>query len=365
MCDLRCKVLDVRKRHERMNRGAHRTSATDNVSSDIINHTSHISPSSGFTLVELLVVIAIIGVLVALLLPAIQAAREAARRSHCTNNLKQIGLGLQNYHAQYKYFPPGARLHLEDDKVGLSWHVLVLPFVELGNIYNEMEPLPNGGARSYAHESTVMQLYHCPSADPPSTSATARHNAHYTGVSGTNTIDSTAPATNPYADIIDLEDVSCGDIDANGIFFPNSNTRIAQIGDGTSNTLAIGERTYMFRAWLSGATWYGIPKTDRIPALSDFPPSAEICTGGANNIHFPINADHNKFGYYRFHPDPSIPLDQKKMRLNELPFASRHTGGAHFGYADGSVHFLNEAINFTTFQALATKDGGEVVDANP
>ena len=184
---------------------------------------------------------------------------------------------------------------------------------------------------------------------------TTTRTSHYSAISGTNTT----------SDYIDLHDVLYGDIYTNGIFFPDSNTRIAQISDGTSNTLAIGERTYfIFHAWLSGATWYGItPPPGRIPTLSDFPPTAGIAMGGENNIIFPINADHNTYGYYKF--DFSVPPDQRKMRLNELPFASRHPGGAHFGYADGSVHFLNETINFTTLQALATKDGGEVVDELP
>ncbi len=303
---------------------------------------------SGFTLVELLVVIAIIGVLIALLLPAIQAAREAARRSSCTNNLKQIGLGLQNYHAQHKSFPPGARLHDLEDSVGLSWRVFILPFVELGNIYNEIEPLPNGGARSYAHQKTIMDLYLCASIERPENAANTLKEAHYAAVSGTNIND----------DYMDLEDISCGDIYTNGIFYPNSFTRIAQITDGTSHTLAIGERTYIFRDWMDGATKFGVPLNGPIP------PNAEICTGAAKNTLFPLNADHNEFGYYRF--DPKAPAgSQKTMRLNELPFASQHPGGAHFGYADGSVHFLSDSINFTTYQAMSTKDGGEVGEELP
>ncbi len=318
----------------------------------------HFTPrtySRGFTLVELLVVIAIIGVLIALLLPAIQAAREAARRSSCVNNLKQIGLGLQNYHAQHRSFPAGARLHHLDDSVGISWRVLILPFVELGNIYNEIEPLPNGGARSLAHQKTIVNLFLCPSMSPPATSSTTLQMAHYSAIAGANT---------PNAEFTNLEDTSCGDIYTNGLFFPNSNTRIAQISDGTSNTLAIGERTYIFRDWMSGATWFGISPTGRSPALDEFPPSAEVCMGGSNNIHFPINADLNHFGYYRF-DSAAPPGTQKTMRLNELPFASQHPGGAHFGYGDGSVRLLSDAINFTTFQALATKDGGDTIDDLP
>ncbi|KKL10766.1 hypothetical protein LCGC14_2552540 [marine sediment metagenome] len=101
----------------------------------------------GFTLVELLVVITIIGILIALLLPAVQAAREAARRMQCVNNLKQLGIAIQNYHSQHGSFPPGARLHKTETEVGLSWRVFVLPHLELNSIYEQINPLPNGGAK--------------------------------------------------------------------------------------------------------------------------------------------------------------------------------------------------------------------------
>jgi prepilin-type N-terminal cleavage/methylation domain-containing protein/prepilin-type processing-associated H-X9-DG protein len=293
----------------------------------------------GFTLVELLVVIAIIGVLVALLLPAIQAAREAARRSHCTNNVKQIGVALQNYHAQHKHFPPGASKHHDEDGVGLSWLVHIMPFMELGNIYNELNPQPHGGAQNSLPQHQVIVAYLCPSMAPPSVSATARPGAHYSAVAGTNTTD----------EYIDLEDLNCGDVDTSGIFYPASNTRIAQIIDGTSNTIAVGERTYFFEGWMMGVTWNGIS------------PSGNMCMGQSHNVRFPINADLNQFGYFRF--DPLAPTGAAKtMRLNELPFGSLHPSGAHFGYADGSVHFFTDDINFTTFQALTTKDAGEVVE---
>src|SRR5687767_7348364 len=92
----------------------------------------------GFTLVELLVAIAIIGVLMGLLLPAIQAARSAARRSQCANHLKQLGLGAQNYYSHHQTYPPGARIHPDDSKVGVSWRVLLLPYIERQAVYDEI-----------------------------------------------------------------------------------------------------------------------------------------------------------------------------------------------------------------------------------
>ena len=301
--------------------------------------------SWGFTLVELLVVIAIIGVLLGLLLPAVQAAREAARRSECTNNLKQQGIALQNYHAQHSHFPPGATKHKIKDLVGLSWRVYVLPFMELQNIYELINPLPDGGGENLSAQGQIIETYHCPSADRPPNDPGLLKLANYAAVSGAN--KSNDP--NNLVDVIDLEDFNCGDIRKSGLFYPQSNIRIAQITDGTSNTIAIGERLYSFRDWLSGVTWWG---------SSPSSPTG-MCTGAAKNIHFPINADHFVFGFYKF--DFQMPADgERKMRLNELPFASEHPGGAHFSFADSSVHFLNETIDFTVFQGLATRDGGEI-----
>lgn len=292
-------------------------------------------PGEGFTLVELLVVIAIIGVLLGLLLPAVQAARESARKSQCTNNLKQLGLAIHNYETQHGSFPPGSRMHKTERLVGLSWRALVLPYLELNAIYEEINPLPDGGAESMAHESTIIDIFLCPSAERPDEDLNTRKAAHYSGVSGANNNN----------DILDLEDNVCGDIDINGVFFPESHTRIGQITDGTSNTLAIGERLYIFRDWLSGSTW------------KDDPPT-RICTGASKNMDYPLNADPYVFGFYKF--DFEAPISHRKLLLNELPFAGEHAGGVQFTYADGSVHFLGDSIDFTILQAMATKDAGDL-----
>ena len=149
-----------------------------------------------------------------------------------------------------------------------NYYQFVLPFLELNAIYAEINPLPDGGAESMAHESTIIEVYLCPSADRPDDDPNTRKDAHYTAVSGANN----------NSEILDLEDSICGDIDINGLFFPESHTRIGQITDGTSNTLAIGERLYVWRDWLSGSTWKGDPPT-------------RICTGASKNVHYPLNAD--------------------------------------------------------------------------
>jgi prepilin-type N-terminal cleavage/methylation domain-containing protein len=292
--------------------------------------------SYGFTLVELLVVIAIISILIALLLPAVQAARAAARRSSCSNNLKQIGLALLNYECQYGSFPSGAHLHQRSTKSGISWRVMLLPFVEQQTLYAEINPQPDGGAANWAGRNFVVDSYLCPSAAAPSPSTLAMHHSNYAGVMG---------AKVPHPRINLSAENSCGEIYADGVLFPNSRTRLAKITDGTSKTLAVGERLYSFRDWMTGSFWFGNP-------------IAMLCTGAAKNIKYPINADFDVYGYHT--GDKSVPENQRTMPLNDLPFASEHTGGAQFTLADGSVHFIQESIDFTILQDLATKDGGEV-----
>jgi prepilin-type processing-associated H-X9-DG protein len=292
-------------------------------------------------LVELLVVITIIGVLLGLLLPAVQAAREASRRSRCANNLHQVGIALQSYHAQHGSFPPGAHLHALEWQPSISWRVMILPFLEESVAYERIHPTPDGGATDWTSRSLMIDAYLCPSAPPPSGTPNAAPVSHYSAVSGPGRNDSR----------IALESDQCGDIYTDGVFFPNSHTRIAKIEDGTSNTLAIGERTYIFRDWMTGAYWVDTPPT-------------QICTGASSNIRYPINADVNQFGYYV--GDGSAPANAKfSMLLNDLFFGSYHPGGAQFCMADGSVHMLADSIDFTVFGDLATIAGGEVTHLSP
>jgi prepilin-type N-terminal cleavage/methylation domain-containing protein/prepilin-type processing-associated H-X9-DG protein len=290
-----------------------------------------------FTLVELLVVISIIGVLMALLLPAIQAAREAARRTQCINKLKQIGLALQNHHDAKKHFPSGANINndpIDSSRAGISWNVMVLPYLELGSLYSEIKPLPNGAASSTAHESTLVDAYICPTADEQTSH---EKGANYSSVAGAGRNDDGKMGfTSP----------NCGDVFTDGVFYADSRTPIARITDGTSNTLAIGERTYFWRIWLFGTSKRGNPIN-------------EICSGSAHNILYPINADQYQFGFYKF-DNRAPPGAPKTMLLNDLQFGSDHPGGANFSFADGSVHMLSETIDMTVYKDMSTKDGGEI-----
>jgi prepilin-type N-terminal cleavage/methylation domain-containing protein len=290
---------------------------------------------TGFTLVELLVVIAIVGVLLGLLLPAVQAARASARRTQCCNNLRQLGVGALNYQAAQKEFPTGARLHKVDDLPGISWRVLILPYIEQAHLYDEISPLPSGGASNWDARTRLISGLACPDSPILSFGATSLKPSSYVAVAGAGR----------HEERIDLEDDYCGDMDTDGIMYPGSHTTGNMISDGTTNTLLIGERIYVLWDWMSGAT-----KTDD--------PPTSICSESAKNIRFPINADPSQFGYYV--GDSSAPAGAPKtMLFNDLQFSSEHTGGAHFCLADASVHLISDQIDFTVYQDLSTKGGGE------
>jgi prepilin-type N-terminal cleavage/methylation domain-containing protein len=306
---------------------------------------SRVESVRGFTLVELLVVISIIGVLVGLLLPAIQAAREAARRMQCTNKIKQIGVALQNHHAAKRRFPSGANIHVNDMAPGISWNIMLLPYLEQNALYEQIDPLPNGGATNFNAETQLVDVFNCPSAPEQGVDGTSFFSSHYSTVAGAGR--SAAGAGNN-ENRMNLAGV-CGDVFIDGIFYPDSRTPISRITDGTSNTLAIGERNYLFpqfHKWTLGSSKLGDPIT-------------ELCMGSSHNIVYPFNADKNAFGYYR-QDNAAPPGAAKTMRRNDLPFGSDHPGGASFSCADASVHFLNDDIDFTVYQNMASKDGGEV-----
>jgi prepilin-type N-terminal cleavage/methylation domain-containing protein/prepilin-type processing-associated H-X9-DG protein len=287
--------------------------------------------NGGFTLIELLVVITVISILIGLLLPAVQAAREAARRSSCGNNLHQLGIALQDYHDVKERFPPGSRLHDKPTQRSISWRVLLLPHLEESALYGTTNPGSDGGAASWGGEIIAIPTYMCPSAPPLTTQIKP---SHYSGVMGVGLGDHRMNLTG-----------SCGDVFTDGVLFPNSRTRISSIEDGTSHTLAIGERIYsILWNWMEGANWSGSPPT-------------QICTNALSNASYPIN-DYRQYVGSSGPPNPTLNV----VKLNDLYFGSHHTGGAQFCFADGSVRLLRDDMNFAVFQAMATINGGEVDD---
>ena len=288
----------------------------------------------GFTLVELLVVIAIIAMLVGILLPAIQSARSAARRTECSNNLKQIGIALNAHHAQFNQFPPGSNVPAQG--IGLSWRVHILPFLELQSIYDEIDPSagPTGDSdNSWKYANREISLFTCPAH-----STTTSWRSNYAGVMG-------AGKTR-----ITTEDKQvCGDVFTDGMFFPNSEISTAHIKDGLSNTFAIAERSYEARfSWMNGSQQSGSS-------------SKRSCVYSSKNVVWPLNSDGAQAGYYV--GDKTVEESLRTVLMNDLMFGSEHPGGAFFLYGDGSVHFLDDAIDFTIYQAMATIAGREVVES--
>lgn len=305
-----------------------------------------------FTLVELLVVIAIIGILLGLLLPAVQAAREASRRTRCANNLRQIGLALQNYHSTHNKFPPSALFLNKQNGTSISWQTMILNEIEEGALYAQIKPETTGGG-DFTFENRRVETYLCPSVPLPPETLTDRLPSNYAGVTG---------ASRSLNDVVKsltlVNEQFCGDVFIDGFFVPEDKykglpltpTSTRKFADGLSKTLAVGERTYIFETWMQGILY---------TASAGAPPT-KICSFSAKNIVYPINSSVSNVGY--FVSDPEAPGPPFVVR-NDLFFGSFHPGIAQFCFADGSVDVIKEDIDFeTTFKSLATRDGAEVTD---
>ena len=293
---------------------------------------------SGFTLVELLVVIAIIGILIALLLPAVQAAREAARRSQCSNNMKQLGLALHNYHDVFKVLPPGG---LRDGSVpgnGLAWNVFILPFMEQQALHDEFDFLLTDDSSCVQAPNTTITLtpvagFLCPSGTRLyDGSSTTRYTCHYVGImgpKGTNPVSGSA-----YSLQNGTGYSGHGGFAQDGVMYHLSKVRIRDILDGTSNTLMVGELSHdksnCYRMWPRGIY--------------------DNHSRSTKNINYAINA----FGYY------SSGLGMPQItEFNDASMSSNHPGGAMFSLCDGSTRFLSETVDITLYKSAASRAGGE------
>ncbi|HLQ46430.1 MAG TPA: DUF1559 domain-containing protein, partial [Planctomycetaceae bacterium] len=203
----------------------------------------------GFTLIELLVVIAIIAILISLLLPAVQQAREAARRSQCKNNLKQIGLALQNYHSSANRFPPGyvAGATYPATSNGWGWSAMILPYLDQAPLYRKINfGLPVEHPNNVTAIQTFVSAYLCPS-DPVD-------NGPFNVTDATGAFVTTA-APFSYAATVGDDSSDVNDPTGNGAFFRNSGIRIGDLSDGTSTTVLAGERTWA----MTNGLWAGAP----------------------------------------------------------------------------------------------------------
>jgi prepilin-type N-terminal cleavage/methylation domain-containing protein len=332
----------------------------------------------GFTLVELLVVIAIIGVMVGLLLPAVQAAREASRRMTCSSKLKQIGLAMHNYESTYKRLPAGyqsfnrydiiSTLPAEDfdpvtwdARAGWGWGAAILPFIEQQPLYDSIDfALPLWETGFAAVREAKLPIFLCPSATGGDEAFTV------VDESGANLVkrggvvrlgrsnyvvshgqeeawgDRSGPAGGLNGDVSRVAD---------GPFYRNSKTRFADVIDGLSNTVFGGEHT----SRLSDKSWAGIVPGAFVHPKFSTPDNGSESAAGLLFVHSgPSAGEVDTFGNFIIHP-PNFPT------LHVCQMQSEHPGGAYILLGDAAVRFITESIDRQLFAALSSINGGEIV----
>ena len=337
-----------------------------------MKHTSKRQRGFGFTLVELLVVIAIIGVLIALLLPAVQAAREAARRSQCKNNLRQLGIGILNYESARGHLPPSAMVDLSVTSTGNngSWgvHGRILDYLEQDNL-RDLVDIEAAWDDQQAINDVRIDVFQCPSDFKSQESRTFTDNrptlwpTNYGFNLGTWFVFD--PAT--------LES-------GNGVFFPNSNLPLARVTDGTSHTLLCAE----VKAW-TPYTRNGGPSTTDIPnTIADA--QAIVASGSqeksTGHTEWPDGRVHHTGFTATMTPNTIVPYtmggeqvdadynswqEGKNGSAGSPTFAmitsrSFHPGQVQVSQLDGSVQSITDSIDPEVWRAMATRDGGEIPD---
>ena len=326
----------------------------------------------GFTLVELLVVIAIIGVLVALLLPAVQAARESARRMQCTNNLKQMGLSHLNYESARGHFPDGMTLDWNGDCNPVpsegcrGWtHIHhTLNYYEQGAVEQKFDFNFDGGwlyffrslsaAEIDQLESTRISVLLCPSLTKWDETYGFGYRRDYFGCFGGRGHSQAGGASkfggskDPRTTLlVGKNGVQVAD---DGVLYANSSTKFSEIEDGSSNTYLAGES---YHGNISSAPGYGTCTGGQPPwhiGGSGKPGAGNVQYGRVlRGTIFPINTDIECLTAATEH---------------DISFGSEHPGGCNMVYADGHVVFVQEDIDFDTYQAISTRAGGDDIARN-
>ena len=382
--------------------------------------TTHPSPagarrgSPGFTLIELLVVIAIIAVLIALLLPAVQAAREAARRAQCVNNLKQLGLALQNYHSTHSVFPETySTYELGTGKSGGNWQqfspqTALLPFLEQTQIYNALnlnlvcEGNPGSGAESqWTGIMAKINSFLCPSSPPPVGGDPIANHGMINGnrYPGNSYFGSIGSALYPFN--------SPGNgADPNGVFGDDTGppVGIKDVLDGTSNTIAFGEwkmgdfdsgklssqDIIGYAPQPSNCGWYGTPGCNMPTGSAGFLAWIQTCAGLAQSSldgqPEPTTKNHSGIGRAWHqgvmggslgnillapnspYPNCSIANYSGAAQSGDAPgmytLSSFHSGGANVGFVDGSVRFIKSSTANLIVWQLASINQGEVISSD-
>ena len=337
----------------------------------------------GFTLVELLVVIAIIGILIGMLLPAVQQVREAARRTTCLNNTKQLSLACLNYESANSRFPTGINFRGSslsrtsspvapipgdsNEAQNIGWGMFILPYIEQENLYDQIKTATGNWTDSWTTQtdangqllvSTKVSAFICPSDKSPDED----FNKFWTPESIVNAGGDFHSKSNYVGCMGATPNVRGTSVDALlnspsvspqnwGVFGLNSRTTFAEISDGSSNVLAIGERSS--RTEVEAGSTANNPRVSYGAVWSgEMNGSWGAANGKAANVLFStlgsINADTN-----------AVSFTVNGTRQSESPASSFHPGGAIVGFADGSSHFLSDDIAFETFiQLCRMRDGG-------
>ena len=309
-------------------------------------------------------VITIIGILIGLLLPAVQAAREAARKTQCANNFKQVGIALHNYDTAHQSFPPGTTHHASTNFEGWSWAARLLPYLGEEKIYNKIDFTDDGyvgstsGSNRELMDDLSVPFYQCPSSPCPKFQPAwnAGRNIHIgtmVGIAGAigdcndTRHDTFSEQSNNHA--------------WNGVLFAHSNVTLTDMRDGSTNVVCVGETSdwgshtgvpsgqYDCRGMFPHGWWIGAdrpaadkPAGDRrvftTTVINARPLGTKVCDGGmyANQSSMGTNYD------------------------NQVPIQAAHRDGAFLLFCDGSVHFLSEDIDFGLFKLLAIRDSGEL-----
>jgi len=343
---------------------------------------------SGFTLIELLVVIAIIAILIGLLLPAVQKIREAANRMKCSNNLKQIGLALHNYHDTNGFLPPSGGNDLPPfgnatggPYWGSSWKVWILPYVEQDNIFRQWQLNNHSGWTNATNKAILnnngpvtIPIYRCPSTPlPPFATTNGLGNlmvGSYTGIAGSVIVrsDGTVPSPGPYA--VGCCNGSGGQATDNGVLYAGGLVTLAAVSDGLSNTWVVAEQGHHLRdvngkpitsgftrGFGSSETLYGWTMGS---AINQGVSPASFGDGrhfNATSVRWKIN----QLGPWTS-ADPAYGVNNDAGP--NFPLSSAHSGGINVLNGDGSVRFVRDSVSLDVQSAMCTKSGGESIGVN-
>ena len=315
----------------------------------------------GFSLIELLVSMAIIGMLVSLLLPAVQRAREVARRTQCANNLRQVGISLHNYHDSFSSFPIGARAQRG---FGPSWIVGLLPHMDQSAAFQQFDmdkasngtaglPAPIGSSNSWVFHNIRFPVLRCPSSIIPETKKVGSYEhfmPSYVGIAGASDADGNGASriTKCCAAVPTM-----GELSADGLLFPNATASLRDITDGSSNTMIVGEASHFI--WdkngspqridgAAGLSWYSGTSAAGTPPLYDVASANPAAPFNITTLRYPPNwKTYECAGIYR------------QLGPNN-PLSSAHDGGISALFADGAVHFVIDNISRDVFQSFGARD---------